>query len=622
MHTRDARTVLAGVVGCVCLTLVLSAQANPPQQGRPVWPEEGPLTWAPRPTATEITANDLRTRLYQFADDSMLGRRIGEPGNVKGTDYIAREFARLGLKPGGDNGTWYQEIPWGPLGFDREASRFLVAGEPLLGGTDWIPSVPVANAIGGPAEFSNVPTVFAGRWNDTVTLDPARFRGRVAVFLGGPMATGPGGRGGRGGAQRCDAVPDRFGAAAAVIADAATAAARGGRGGGRGGGNPTAADTMDARATVAGAVAMVFIGLESTSSTAIRAAFATRMGIQPGSAPPARPELPAAVITTSVAGRLFGKSAAELKVADEGRPVTGAWNDGWRKGPVPARNVIAILRGSDPARADEYVLVGAHNDHNGVAMSAVDHDSIRAVNTVTRRQGGNDPSCIPTEDQQRRIDSMIARARSIRPPRRDSINNGADDDGSGSVLMLEIAERFAKEKPARSIIFISHQGEEGGLRGSRWFVDHPTVPLENIVAAHNMDMVGKGRVTEVKYGGPSSVQMLGARRLSREFGDVIDSVNAVRAETMAIDRSWDVTANPMRRFCRSDQVNYVRKNVPVVYISLGYTQDYHQVTDEPQYIDYEHSARLGRFVYDVMWALAVRKDRPAIVGHDPAYPSC
>jgi len=564
----------------------------------------------------------MRTRLYQFADDSMLGRRIGEPGNVKGTDYIAREFARLGLKPGGDNGTWYQELPWGPLGFDRNASRFIVAGDraPLLGGTDWIPAVPVTNAIGGRAEFTNVPTVFAGRWNDTTALDPNRFRGRVAVFLGGPMATG-GGRGGRGGPQRCDALPDRFGAAAAVIADAAAAAARGGRGG-RAGGNPAAADTMDARATAAGAVALVFIGLESTSATAIRAAFATRMGIQPGTAPPARPELPAAVITASVANKLFGKPVAELNVADIGKSVTGAWNDAWRKGPVAARNVIAILPGSDPARANEYVLVGAHNDHNGVAATAVDHDSVRAVNTVTRRQGGNDPACIPTADQQRRIDSMIARARSIRPPRADSINNGADDDGSGSMLMLEIAERFAKERPARSIIFISHQGEEGGLRGSRWFVDHPTVPLENIVAAHNMDMVGKGRVTEVKYGGPTSVQLLGARRLSREFGDIIDSVNAVRTETMAIDRSWDVTANPMRRFCRSDQVNYVRKNVPVVYISLGYTQDYHQVTDEPQYIDYEHSARLGRFVYDVMWAIAVRKDRPAIAGHDPAYPVC
>jgi len=610
-----------------CLLPLFFSEAHAqtrPSSARTVWPEEGPMKWAPRPTTTEITANDLRTRLYQFADDSMHGRRIGEPGNVKGTDYIAKEFARLGLKPGGDNGTWYQELTWGPLGYDRAASRFIAAGQPAEGTTDWIPMTPVANAIGGRAEFSNVPTVLAGRWNDTVALDPELFRGKVAVFIGGPMATGGGtGRGGAPAApQSCDALPDRFGAAAAAIADAARAGRAGGRGGRGGGRGTTAADTMDSRATTAGAIAMLFIGLESTSPTTVRNAFNTRMGLEPTSAPGARVDPPAAVISGALASRLFGRNANELAVGTVGQPMSGTWSDAWRKGPVPARNVIAILPGSDPDRAGEYVLVGAHNDHNGMAATAVDHDSLRAVNTVTRRQGANDPACRPTADQQRRIDSLIARARSIRPPRRDSINNGADDDGSGSVLMLEIAERFAKEKPARSIIFISHQGEEGGLRGSRWFVDHPTVPLDKIVAAHNMDMVGKGRVTEVKYGGPSSVQMLGARRLSREFGDIIDSVNAVRSETMAIDRSWDATTNPMNRFCRSDQVNYVRKDIPVVYVSLGYTMDYHQVTDEPQYIDYDHSARLGRFVYDVMWAIAVRKDRPVIAGNDPAYPSC
>jgi hypothetical protein len=619
MTSRASRGFRFGIVPFLSMAVASGLHA----QTTPVWPEEGPFKWTPRPTISEITADDLRSRLYQFADDSMQGRRIGEVGNVKGTDYIAREFAQLGLKPGGDDGSWYQELPWGPIGFDRNTSRLVVRGRPLSGGTDWIPSVPVANAIGGRAAFSNVRTVFAGRWRDDRPLDPSRFRGRVAVFLGGPMATG--GRGGRAGAapQRCDLLPDRFGAAAAVIADSVAAAARRGRGGrGAGGGGTTVADTMDARAAAAGAIGMLFIGLESTSATAIRAAFATRMGMPPVTTPSTRPELPAAVITGAVANRLFGKPAGDLKIGDEGAPVSGTWNDAWRKGTIPARNVIAILPGSDPARAGEYVLVGAHNDHTGISATVFDHDSLRAVNTVTRRQGANDPSCIPTADQQRRIDSMIAHARSIRPPRPDSIMNGADDDGSGSMVMLEIAERFAREKPARSIIFISHQGEEGGLRGSRWFVDHPTVPLEKIVAAHNMDMVGKGRVTEVKYGGPSSIQMLGARRLSREFGDIIDSVNAVRAETMAIDRSWDAPTNPMRRFCRSDQVNYVRKNVPVVYVSLGYTQDYHQVTDEPQYIDYEHSARLGRFIYDVMWAIAVRKDRPVIVGPDPSYPSC
>jgi hypothetical protein len=162
--------------------------------------------------------------------------------------------------------------------------------------------------------------------------------------------------------------------------------------------------------------------------------------------------------------------------------------------------------------------------------------------------------------------------------------NGADDDGSGTRRDVEIAEQFAKEKPARSIVFVSHEGEEavcsvrGGspiIRRSRWRTSSPRTI---------MDMLGKGRVDEVKFGGPTSVQLLGARRLSRDFGDIIDSVNATRVETMAIDKSWEVLANPMNRFCRSDQVNYVRQNIPVTYFSLGYALDYHQPTDEPQYI--------------------------------------
>ena len=136
-----------------------------------------------------------------------------------------------------------------------------------------------------------------------------------------------------------------------------------------------------------------------------------------------------------------------------------------------------------------------------------------------------------------------------------------------------------------------------------------------------MDMVAKGRVDQVKFGGPTSIQTLGSRRLSREFGDIIDSVNATRGEMMAIDKSWDVTANPMNRFCRSDQVNYVHHDVPVTYFSHGLRQDYHQPTDEPQYVDYDHMARIGRFIHDIMWAIAVRKDRPAIAGTGSVVPA-
>jgi hypothetical protein len=329
-----------------------------------------------------------------------------------------------------------------------------------------------------------------------------------------------------------------------------------------------------------------------------------------------------ALISSAAAARIFGRPVSQVSVGTTGQPVTAHWNYEWHMSATPGRNVIAILPGSDPARAGEYVLVGAHNDHVGMNPVGVDHDSLRAVNTVTRKQGANDPACRPTPEQQHLIDSMIAHARSIRPPRRDSVMNGADDDGSGTVILLEVAEKFVTEKPARSIIFVSHEGEEAGLLGSRWFTDHPTIPLDKVAAALNMDMEAKGHVEQVKFGGPSSIQTLGARRLSREFGDIIDSVNATRSEVMAIDKSWDVTANPMNRFCRSDQVNYVHHDVPVTYFSTGYAQDYHQPTDEPQYADYDHMARIGRFIHDIMWAVAVRKDRPAIAGPDPSYPQC
>ena len=592
---------------------------------RPAWPDEGPRRWAPRPTAAAITPNDLRTRLYGFADDSMQGRRIGEAGNTKGTEYIAREFKRLGLKPAGDSGSYFQVLPFGPVGFDKAQATLTVNGAPLAAGADWIPTTPTpANGVGSRAALANVPTVYAGVYGDTaVALDPALVRGKVVVFRAAPaQARVAASSGAPVSFVSCADVPDRFGANAAIALEAKQRAdAAAGR-------TPPAprvalppAPLRDLRAQRAGAAAVLVIGLDEMAPATVAAAFEGRNALRP--AGPLNPGAPAAAtISRKAAEQLFGAAVEQLAVGRTGAPVSGGWEHAWRPGAHPARNVIAVLPGSNPALAAEYVLVGAHNDHVGINTQVVDHDSLRAVNTVTRRQGANDPVCTPTAEQQARINALLAKARSVRAPRRDSIMNGADDDGSGTVVMLEVAERFAREKPARSILFISHQGEEGGLLGSRWFTDHPTVPLENIVAAHNMDMVGKGRAEQVKYGGPNSVQMLGARRLSREFGDIIDSVNANIPQPMAIDRSWDVPANPLNRFCRSDQVNYVRKDIPVVYLSTGYAQDYHQHTDEPQYVDYDHAARLGTFVYHIMRAVADRPTRPAIAGPDPTMPTC
>ncbi len=617
---RLAATAMALLTGAA---VALPAQNRPnatkvARPERPVWPDEGPRTWAPRPTVSAITANDLRTRLYQFADDSMQGRRIGEKGNFKGTEYIAGEFKRLGLKPAGDSGSFFQTLPFGPTQFDSSASSLRIGGAALAAKRDWIPTTPTAqNGFGGNAELNGVPVVFAGTWGDTaVMLDPAAFKGKVAVFVAAPSAGASGGVRGPASFVSCADVPNKFGVTAILAADKAAAATPA-----RPAAPAVAAGARDTRARRAGAVAVLVVGLDDMTSATINAAFEGRNGMRPTSALNA--DAPAgATISRKAAEQLFGKPMEQVTVGTVGQPVTASWNYAWRPAAYAARNVIAVLPGSDPTLKEEYVLVGAHNDHVGVNTAVIDHDSLRATNFITRRQGNNDPTCIPTAEQQVKINALIAKARAARPARKDSIMNGADDDGSGSMVLLELAEKFAKEKPARSVIFVSHQGEEGGLLGSRWFVDNPTVPIDKIVAAHNMDMVGKGRADQVKFGGPNSVQMLGARRLSRDFGDIIDSVNASSPEPMAIDKSWDVPANPLNRFCRSDQVNYVRKDIPVVYMSLGYGPDYHMQSDEPQYIDYDHAARLGRFVHDVMTAVANRKEKPAIAGADPTYPSC
>lgn len=536
-----------------------------------VWPDEGPRTWAPRPTEGAITANDLRTRLYQFADDSMMGREAGTRGNIMGTDYIAAEFKRLGLLPAGENGTYFQNLDYGRLAYNEQRVRLAVGGAALTASTDWAPSPPNAGArIVGSANWSSVATVFGGRYGDTSTvLDPAAVRGRVVVFTE-PAAIPPG-----------------------------TPRPRS---------NPLAAHD-------AGAAGILVI-----TETIPAASFRERVAVRPS----VTGNVAGASISADAAQRIFGKPVSELTPGATGQSVSGSWTYEMTPLEYPTRNVLAVLPGADEKLKGQYVIIGAHSDHVGMVRGAVpEHDSLRAFNTVLRPQGANDRVAINsvTDAQWKEINALIAKARAIRAPRPDTVNNGADDDGSGTVVMLEIAERMATgPRPARSILFNSHAAEEKGLLGSAWWTEHPTIPLDSVVAAHNMDMLGKGRVTDVKFGGPNTVQMLGSRRVSPEFGDMIDSLNAVRDEPMVIDYSWDRT-NRLNRFCRSDQVSYVRKGIPTTYFSTGYSRDYHQATDEPQYINYEQSARVARFVHDIALNVANRPERLPVLPREQQDPA-
>ncbi len=283
-----------------------------------------------------------------------------------------------------------------------------------------------------------------------------------------------------------------------------------------------------------------------------------------------------------------------------------------------ARNVIAVLRGSDPVLRDEYVAIGAHNDHVGFRRGApIDHDSLKVFNSELTRLGAPhwDGSRAAMRDSIKQtlrvnIDSL----RRLRPSRPDSIYNGADDDASGSMTVLEIAEALAAMpvKPKRSIIFVWHTSEEKGLLGAKWFTENPTVPRGQIVAQLNMDMVGRGSAEDIAGGGPDYLQLVGSRRLSKELGDIVEQVNAQNPQPFKFDYEFDADGHSERIYCRSDHYMYARYGIPVTFFTTGLHPDYHQVTDEPQYIDYPKMARVADFVRDVAVRVANLDHRPIV----------
>jgi hypothetical protein len=522
----------------------------------------------PRPTVAAITAADLATRLYIFADDSMLGREAGTLGNVLGTNYVAREMARMGLEPAGEDGGWFQTVPLRVAHLDTTRA-LTVDGVPLVMGTDILPfyGPTVGRALPQGAStrsLDGVSVVYGGELGGTL-IPPAEAAGKLVVFT---VAPGTNGRRDWRFYQRASLVPYAAAAGIAAVAlDVLPAATRARLGG----------TQMHVRSEVQGTAPAVMF------------------------------------VSPAAAERLLGVSSlAQLAPGTVGRRARGTFSWPESDSPFPARNVIGVLRGSDPALRGQYVAIGAHNDHIGLTPHPLDHDSVESFNRVLRRQGAQDTVRVPTAAEWARItqlrDSLRMAHGGARP---DSVNNGADDDGSGTVTMLEIAEAFANSspRPRRSLLFVSHTGEEKGLWGSEWFTDHPTVPRDSIVAQLNMDMVGRGKSADIMGRGPNNIQLIGPRRLSTQLGDLIDSVNAARTPHMDIDSSFDANGHPLNRYCRSDHYMYARYGIPITYFSLGYHTDYHQVTDEPQYIDYDHMARVAGFVHDIAEAVANRPQR-------------
>ena len=287
-----------------------------------------------------------------------------------------------------------------------------------------------------------------------------------------------------------------------------------------------------------------------------------------------------------------------------------------------ARNVIGIIRGTDPALRGEFVSITAHNDHIGFNRRPVDHDSLRAFNAIIRPLGADSRPHRPSAEEADRIKRILDSLRAIHRPRPDSIYNGADDDGSGTIALIEIAQAFARAgaRPRRSILLVSHTAEEKGLIGSAWFTDHPTVPLDSIVAEIDVDMIGRGAADDIAKGGPTYLEVVGLRRLSTEFGDWFEQSNAREPLPFVFDYEYDAPGHPEQYYCRADHYNYARYGIPSVSLSRGSHRDYHQVTDEPQYIDYPDYARLVQMVLDAAAFVANADHRPRLDRPKPTDP--
>jgi hypothetical protein len=313
-------------------------------------------------------------------------------------------------------------------------------------------------------------------------------------------------------------------------------------------------------------------------------------------------------VSKSVAKAMLGVDAESAQPGAQGGKLSGQIRFVAKE--APARNVAAIIPGSDPALRGQYVAIGAHNDHIGFNNEPADHDSVKAYQMVARPQGADNEETPVADVAWTRIRHIADSLRATHAARRDSIYNGADDDGSGTSTVLEIAEAFAnaRVKPKRSLLFVWHTGEELGLLGSSYFTDHPTVPRDSIVAQLNIDMVGRGGVNDFTgvtkagapiHGGPGYVQLIGSRRLSTELGDLAESVNTATGNALTFDYSLDANGHPQNIYCRSDHYMYARYGIPIIFFTTGGHADYHQVTDEPQYIDYNRMEAVGKLVYGI-----------------------
>jgi Zn-dependent M28 family amino/carboxypeptidase len=227
----------------------------------------------------------------------------------------------------------------------------------------------------------------------------------------------------------------------------------------------------------------------------------------------------------------------------------------------PSENVAAIIHGSE--KPDEYIIISSHLDHVGMDANG-------------------------------------------------EVFNGADDDGSGTVAMLEIAEAFKKavdfgHRPKRSIIFLHVTGEEKGLLGSKYYTDYePLVPLKNTITNLNVDMIG--RIDPKREGNRNYIYLIGSDKLSKDLHNISEKVNKEYLN-IELDYTYNNENDPNRFYYRSDHYNFAKNNIPVIFYFNGTHADYHKISDTPDKINYDLLENRSRLIFHTAWEIANRKER-------------
>jgi peptidase M28-like protein len=501
---------------------------------------------AQTPRQPSISQDDLRTWLTYIASDELQGRQVYTEGIGLAGAYIADHLKEWGVKPAGDRGSYFQEVRvLGVRTSSNSSVTVTVNGQSRTfkdgDGVTFPRNQGARQTVSGEAAFVGYGVRFAPLEQDDYA--PRSVNGNVAIFVG---RTGPKG----------------FTTAHNRILNA------------RG------------RVAIEGqhAVATITQTTPNPQSPPSNIPAAQRVDFQTAQRLDARipPQITASddffTFLFSASGTDWAtlRTAAEQQeplpnVALSGASITINVDAAYDVIQTRlTRNVVGLIEGSDSSLRNTYVLLGAHYDHIGYEQFAFG-------------------------DRRNAIASCTGQTRPTPRPG-DIINNGADDDGSGTVTLMALAKAFARgPRLKRSLLLVWHTAEEGGLNGSRFMADHPIVPLENVSAQLNIDMVGRNRCDDATEA--NTVYVVGADRISTELHNLNEEANDALPSPLTLNYELNDPSDLESIYTRSDHYSYASRGVPIIFFTTGLHRDYHYVTDEVDKIEFPKMAKIAALVY-------------------------